>query len=332
MEIALILLAVIFAGVFIWLFSIDGSYHVNKSQVVEASRERVFELVADFKTWPTWSPWLCMEPDAKVNVTNGGLGTGAVNSWVGDLVGTGEIEHLDIVENASILQEIRFIKPFKSKSEVYWRFTEVDGGCEVTWGMRGKMPFFFKFMAKQMEPWIGMDYERGLKMIKDFIEKGKIDSEVKIDGVATLDGFDYIAIRETCPMYEVGPSMKATFAKINELCEKEGVESDSAFSIYHKFDFTDPECTYSSGVPVNQAIVLDGEFYKETYPTIKAVKVTFKGDYEHLGNGWAAAYSYARYKRLKVNKKIDPIEIYLNDPSNETDPANWLTAIYIPVK
>jgi predicted transcriptional regulator YdeE len=300
--------------------------------VITVPKEKAYELISDYKTWKSWSPWLCMEPDAIVTISNDGIGVGAINGWVGSLVGSGEIEHLELDENKAIKQEIRFIKPFKSKSEVYWQFKDVDGGCEVTWGMKGAMPFFLKFMAKQMEPWIGMDYERGLKMIKDLIEKEKIDSEFTIEGVSDLDSFKFVAIKETCLMEEVGPSMKEAFGKINSLCENEKVEPEMAFSIYHKFDFTDPECTYSSGVPVTGELAVGDEFYKSEYPKIKAVKVLFKGDYEHLGNAWAAAYNYLRYKKLKANKKIDPIELYLNDPTKETDPANWLTAIYIPIK
>lgn len=332
MEIVLVLIAVAIAGVLIWLASIDGSYHVKKSITINATQEKVYALVADFKTWPSWSPWLCMEPNAEVKVTKNGIGSGAVNSWSGSLVGVGEIEHLILDDSASIRQEMRFVKPFNSKSEVYWQFDQADGGCLVTWGMKGKMPFLFRFMARQIEPWIGMDYERGLKMIKDLIEKGKIDSVITIDGISQLDGFEFVAIKQTCPMYEVGTSMKESFAKVNALCAEKGIDVQSAFSVYHKFDFTDPDCTYSSGVPLSETLSVDGEFYQSKYPTIKAVKVTFKGDYEHLGNGWAAAYSYLRYKRLKINKKIDPIEVYLNDPTKEADPANWLTAIYIPIK
>ncbi|MCG8580803.1 MAG: GyrI-like domain-containing protein [Bacteroidales bacterium] len=332
MSIALIALGVIVLGLVIWLLSMDGTYHVKKSMIIKAPKEKAYALVSDYKTWKAWSPWLCMEPDAKVSITNDGIGVGAVNGWVGDLVGSGEIEHLELKENESIQQEIRFIKPFKSKSEVYWQVNDAEEGCELTWGMKGAMPFFLKFMAKKMEPWIGMDYERGLKMIKDLLEKGKIDSEVSIEGVSELEGFKFVGLKETCPMYEVGPSMKEAFGKINALCESEKVEPEMAFSIYHKFDFTDPECTYSSGVPIKNAINAGNGFYTSEYPDIKAVKVLFKGDYEHLGNGWASAYSYVRYKKLKVNKKVDPIEIYLNDPAKETDPAQWLTAIYIPIK
>ncbi|MCT4643783.1 MAG: SRPBCC family protein [Carboxylicivirga sp.] len=332
MEIVLIVVGIILLGVIIWLVSLDGSYHVKRSMKIKTPIATAYDLVSDYKTWKSWSPWLCMEPDAKVDITQDGKGVGAVNSWVGDLVGSGEIEHLELKENESINQEIRFLKPFKSKSKVYWTFAETENGCEVTWGMEGAMPFLFKFMAKKMEPWIGMDYERGLKMIKDLLEKGSIASKVSIDGISSLDGFKFVAIKETCPMYEVGPSMKETFAKIHELCGSENIENETAFSIYHKFDFTDPECTYSSGVPINKEINISDTFYKDSYPKIKAIKVTFKGDYEHLGNGWSAAFSYMRYKKLKMNKKIDPIEIYLNDPKKETNPEDWLTAIYIPIK
>ncbi|WP_430810215.1 MULTISPECIES: SRPBCC family protein [unclassified Carboxylicivirga] len=332
MGVVLLVIGIIVLLIIIWLMSIDGSYHVKKSIEINVSRQKAYAQIADFTSWPLWSPWLCMEPGARVEVTQDGKGVGAVNRWEGKLVGIGEIEHLNLNESESIDQEIRFVKPFKSRSEVYWRFNVVGEGCEVTWGMRGKMPFLFKFMAKKVAPWIGMDYERGLKMLKDLLEKGHIASSVRIDGVTSLDAFDFLAIKASCPMANVGESMKATFARISTFCDDKALNVDSAFSIYHKFDFSDPECTYSSGVPLSSVIRPGEGFYTDRYPEIKAVKVTFKGDYEHLGNGWAAAFMYLRTQKLKLNKKVDPIEIYLNDPSQEPDPANWETAIYIPIK
>ncbi|MBK3519822.1 SRPBCC family protein [Carboxylicivirga marina] len=80
MIIALIVIGVIIIGLFIWLLSIDGSYHVKKSMVVNTSKEKAFQLVSDFNTWQAWSPWLCMEPEAKVTISNNGVGIGAVNA------------------------------------------------------------------------------------------------------------------------------------------------------------------------------------------------------------------------------------------------------------
>lgn len=329
----LIVIGTIVLGLIIWLAFIDGSYYVTRSTELNVSKEKAFELISDFKSWKSWSPWLCMEPNAKVNITNGGTGVGACNSWVGELVGSGEIEHTKIKTNQSIDQEIRFIKPFKSRSDVFWKFEGNDNSSIVTWGMKGKMPFFFKFMAKNMEPWIGMDYERGLKMIKDLLENEQINSSIKIDGQSIIPATHFIGLKAQCPMNEVGESMKNTFNTLNEYSEKQQIESTKALSVYHDFNFTKPNCEYSAGICIAEASPVNhNQLYNGHISEQKAIKVTFTGDYKHLGNAWSAAYAYARYKKLKVKKSIDPVEFYLNDPKQETDPAKWETEVYLPIK
>ncbi len=333
MWILLVVIVATLLGGIIWLLTIDGSYHVKKSVLIKATPEEVYQAVADFNTWTIWSPWLCMEPTAEVTISADEKSQGAVYAWVGKMVGSGEIEHKQLDTNTFIDQQIRFHQPFKSQSDVYWEFESAGEGTKVTWGMRGKMPFFFRFMAKQMEPWIGMDYERGLKMLKDYLEKGSIASHISIEGIAEFPETHYVGIKVTCPMDEVGPSMKKSFTALGEFCANEAITYDKAFSVYHKFDFTDPECTYTSAVPVVAGFTVSNEaFYAGRIPALKAVKVVFTGDYEHLGNGWSAAYSYLRYKKLKQNKTIDPLEVYITDPLAEPDPAKWITEIYLPIK
>lgn len=333
MWIVLIVIAAIVLGALIWLLTIDGAYHVKKTKIINAEPEAVYQTVADLNTWTIWSPWLCLEPSADVNVSGDGKTTGTIYAWNGEMVGAGEIEHKQLDKNQFIDQEIRFFRPFKSQSEVYWQFEKIGESTKVTWGMKGKMPFFFRFMAKQMEPWIGMDYERGLKMLKDHLEKGTIASDIKIVGIEEFPETNFVGIKVTCPMDEVGTSMKKSFEVLSDYTGNEELTYDRALSIYHKFDFTDPECTYTSCIPVaDDFVVTNDQFYKGKIPAIKALKVVFTGDYEHLGNGWSAAYSYLRYKKLKMNKSMDPLEVYVNDPQEEPDPAKWVTEIYLPIK
>ncbi len=330
---ALVIFGAVILGLIIWLASIDGSYNVTRSIDVNVSKEKAFELVSDFKTWSSWSPWLCMEPNADVTITKDGQGEGAVNSWVGELVGSGEIEHIKIDSENSIDQDIRFIKPFKSQSKVYWKFEDKGETSIVTWGMKGKMPFLFKFMAKNMEPWIGMDYERGLKMIKDILETGKVDSSIKIDGKENIPSTHFIGLKASCPMNDMAPSMKTSFSTIKSYTEKHQIQYNNALSVYHDFDFTKTDCEYSSGVSIPSAIPIDhSDIYNGHVEEQKAVKITFTGDYKHLGNAWSAAYAYARHKKLKVKKSVDPVEFYLNDPTKEPDPSKWVTEVYLPIK
>ncbi|MEZ6060927.1 MAG: SRPBCC family protein [Planctomycetaceae bacterium] len=62
-------------------------FHVQRSITIDASPEEVFDRVADFGTWTTWSPWLCAEPDAEVKVSEDSSSEGSVYSWSGQIVG-----------------------------------------------------------------------------------------------------------------------------------------------------------------------------------------------------------------------------------------------------
>ena len=237
------------------------------------------------------------------------------------------------MDQSSLEQEIRFIKPFKSKSDVFWFIEDKEDASTITWGMKGKMPFFFKFMAKNMEPWIGMDYERGLKMIKDLLEKGSIASQINIHGVDQIPEAKYLGLKASCKMQDVGSSMQKTFGQLHEYTDSNAIETNKALAVYHNFDFKNPNCEYTAGVVTDADIKNTGsELFISKTNSQKAVKVIFTGDYNHLGNAWSAAYAYARNKRLKVKKGADPIEFYLTDPQKEPDHSKWITEVYLPIK
>ena len=39
---------------------------VTRSTIIDAPIEKVFSTLNDFSTWTSWSPWLIMDPEAKV--------------------------------------------------------------------------------------------------------------------------------------------------------------------------------------------------------------------------------------------------------------------------
>ncbi|MFC2087107.1 GyrI-like domain-containing protein [Bacteroidota bacterium] len=317
----------------IWMASLKGSYHIRRSRIMKQPIDNVWPMVYDLRNWVKWSPWLSAEPTAKINYKGREEGEGAMYDWQGELVGSGEMEHLKIKENKRIDQEVRFTKPWKSKSGVYWEFEKKEEGVEVTWGMKGKMPFLFRFMTRQMEPMIGMDYERGLKMMNELLEKGKVSSHIEIEGVVDSQEISYIGQRTSSKKDEISSSMQKIIGDLSTYAKEKQLEPVSVISVYHTFDFPKDDIDYTSGIEVPEDTPLDKEeFHKGKIPATKAVKVIFKGDYENLPNGWSAAFSYQRYKKLKMNKKIAPFEIYRNNPGEVPNPDDWITEIYIPVK
>ena len=81
-------------------------FSVAKSINIDASPERVFEIVSDFGTWRKWSPWLCAEPEAKVIVSDNPNSVGSQYTWTGKVVGEGKISHAQLVPGKHIEEQL----------------------------------------------------------------------------------------------------------------------------------------------------------------------------------------------------------------------------------
>ncbi|MEO1999801.1 MAG: GyrI-like domain-containing protein [Planctomycetaceae bacterium] len=307
-------------------------YHVQRSIQIETTPERVFETIADFRTWRMWSPWLCAEPEARVDVTDDASSVGSLYSWQGEIVGQGEIEHRELQPGRLIVDEIRFRKPFRSKSEVTFEMDSHTSGTRLTWQMRGNLPWFLFWMRSQMEVFIGMDYERGLKMIKEWLETGKIHTETTIRGVESVGPLRMVGVRKRCAIYDVGSSMETAFTELEAKLHHSGLSPDGQrMSVYHKFDMRAGTFDYTSGVVVPESAgAVPDDFSSWSIPAMRALRVDHVGSYDHLGNGWSAAHQYARYKKLKQSR-VGTFEVYRNSPDTTAADA-LLTEIYMPLK
>jgi len=136
----LFLLIAIVAGS-IYLATLDGSYDVKRSRIIEAQPEVVFNDLNDYKNWQEWGPWY--EEDSTIVATypENTVGEGASYSWMSE-DGEGEMRTLKVDKPKSLDQEIIFKTPFgPMRSDVYWILEKVDEGTNLTWGMKGEMSF-----------------------------------------------------------------------------------------------------------------------------------------------------------------------------------------------
>lgn len=304
--------------------------HVVRSIEIESSPEQVFDAVADFGSWTTWSPWLCADPDAKVTVSDDPKSVGSTYTWDGDVVGAGEIEHVMLESPTLIKQDLRFLRPFKSTSHVLFELQPVESGTKISWTMDGSLPWFLFWMKGQMETFIGMDYERGLKMLKEYVETGTVLAKTQVVGVIEIPAMTVVGVRKSCRFDEIGPSMTAAFEEVGQkLSEFDVTPTGPCCSIYHKMDVNKRTFDYTNGFPVDDPV--PPSLITWHCPSMRALKVEHHGPYDNLGNSWSAAYQVARYKKLKIDKRVDAFELYTNDPA-VTAPADLLTEIYVPIK
>ncbi|MEP0348991.1 SRPBCC family protein, partial [Rhodopirellula bahusiensis] len=93
------------------------AFHIQRSQTIDADVSDVFNAVTDYSTWTRWSPWLQVDPEAEVTVSDPPNAMGATYHWKGELVGEGSMTHRELQpprnssSNASMLADLAFVKP-----------------------------------------------------------------------------------------------------------------------------------------------------------------------------------------------------------------------------
>ena len=302
--------------------------HVERSIKINATKENVIQTLTDFETWKAWSPWLLMDENPSVTISQDGKNY----QWKGKRTGEGKMEMLE-VGDSSIQIDLNFIKPYKSQADVRFDISEAGDATEVTWVMDSSWPFFLFFMKKAMMAYLGSDYERGLAMLKSYIESGTVFSRLDFKGESTFAGGRYIGIQTDCTMDEVGAAMAGDFGKMREhQGELEQVVNGPAFSIYHKWDLVNNRISYTAALPVSEVPgSLTTGMISGAIPETRIHTVRHTGPYHHLGNAWATLYSMQRNKEFKLNKQVDPFEIYLNNPM-EVPENELITDVNMAIK
>jgi len=307
------------------------AFHVARSIVIDVPIQIVRESLIDYRQWPIWSPWLITEPETKVNFSAEQSKAGASYDWSGDLTGKGEMT-LKTIADKKLEMDLQFLIPFKSFAEVSFDLQEKDGSTHVTWGLNSKLPFFMFWMINKMKVFIGMDYERGLKMLKEYLETGVVASKININGITTFEPQQYIGIARECSIEEMSSVMSDNFKKLYDFIQDNNLDLKAApFTIYNTFDIFKQRSNFISAIPVESHINTSSPFISGEIKGGKGLKVTHIGSYQNLGNAWATAISYARNKKIKTQKSPMGIEYYLNDPM-ETLPEELITEVIVPLK
>ncbi|MCC9644015.1 SRPBCC family protein [Rhodopirellula sp. JC740] len=317
------------------------AFHIQRSQCIDADVQDVYDAVVDYSTWTRWSPWLQVDPEAEVNVSEPSNKIGATYHWNGELVGEGSMTHSQLeppknaASKASMKADLAFIKPFKSESKVEFEIEPMmtDGrpGSKITWHMRGKLPWFLFWMKSMMEVFVGMDYERGLLMFKQFVETGEVLSKLEIQGVVNEPERMVIGQRGGCTMDDLGEHMTATLNRVKPHYDSSDARVHDWASLYHTTsDLRKRWFDYTAGYLADAGTPVPNDCVADIAPAGKFLLVRHIGDYAHMGNAWSGGIQYIRYKKLKMAKAVG-YEIYRNDPET-TETKDLITDVYIALK
>lgn len=303
---------------------------IQKTIAINAKPEDVFAQLSDFNHWKSWSPWLIAEPEATITVAEDGKSY----HWLGKVVGEGKMAITDEMPPFKLSSEIHFIKPFNSFARTHFELAPEGDSTRVQWAMDSRLPFFMFWMKKSMEYFIGTDYERGLKMLKNKVEDGAVQSKLTFPGAVAQPAMHYVGIKTTCPMDQIPQCMRKDYEKLlNAVYGPYPDEvSGAPFSIYHKWKPLKNKATYTAAIPLKSIPdTLRAQFTVGFLPAMKVHKIGHQGPYRYVDNAWAAQMMYQRSKQFKSRFKYAPMEVYLNSPK-DTPETELQSEICFPAK
>ncbi len=174
LKIVLLVIALLIAGVLIFAATKPDVFRVERKAVIQASPEKVFTLINDFRQWGPWSPWEKKDPAMKRSFGAATTGMGATYAWEGNKdVGQGSMEIVDSAAPSRIRLKLDFVQPFEAHNVVTFTLTPQGKATELGWAMEGPTPYFAKIIHVfiDMDAMVGKDFEAGLANLKSIAEQ-----------------------------------------------------------------------------------------------------------------------------------------------------------------
>jgi effector-binding domain-containing protein len=332
LKIVTIILIVILAIFLIPPLFMPSEMYVEKSLVLKAQPEVIWDQVNCLNKWEAWDLW---HQDTNMTGYYEGpeCGVGAKNIWKYKNVDDGGTQ--TIVESREyeyVKTLLDFQKMGTADAEIFLEKTE--GGTKVTWNIRSDSPYPIGrwIITTMVKPEVGKSYEKGLKNLNELTMNMKPKAKFKTGEVKVVEVNSQMAIgiKVESGMENMSEMMGSSFGKLMDYIGKSGAQpAGMPFAIWYQWQDS-AKFIYECAIPVASKLKGEGDIrFFNTYRG-KAVTAEHWGNYDTSGNSWEAVMKYVEDNKLEANG--DPYEVYVTDPATEPNPEKWLTVLYHPVK
>ncbi|MTI20876.1 hypothetical protein E1176_07575, partial [Fulvivirga sp. RKSG066] len=300
---------------------------------INASPSTIYSELNGFETYNEWSVWYEKDPAAKYTIEGPDTGVGAKFLWESDSsdVGNGSMTIEEVEENKMILYRMQFGFP----GEQFARFIiepEGSGASKVTWTYEEKPASFGKAMYAfmDMEDFLGPDYEKGLKKLKDYIEsKYEANSNISLINAEPINYLGIEATVENPTPDNISTKMAEVYGTLMNHMQQSGTEmTGMPLSVYTVME--EDKIGMICGMPVAEGTTVEHEEIKAMrIEGGKSIKAIHMGNYSELSSTYDEIKAYMATNNLEEGG--NPYEIYITDPGEVTDTTQWVTHVFYPV-
>lgn len=325
----------LFALLIIVGFALPRTHQVEVSTEIDAHPATVFALVNDFRRHALWSPLTHTDPNARILYSGANRGTGAIMTWDGTIVGSGNqlitesrpFEYVGIAMSPG--------EPGEARS--WFRLTPGVGTTLVAWGFEADygLNIVGRYFASMLGGVVARDFDSGLAALKELAESlpAADFSDIEIEHIV-VDASDiaYLPATSRPEPSAIAEAMgKAYFQILNFIDENDLTDAGAPLSIMR--DFSGSELAFDAAIPVrglqegtprNSTGVRIGQTYGGA-----VVRVRHIGSYRNLTTTHRKISAYLAAMGIERNGAA--WESYVSDPGNVSE-KDLLTYVYYPIR
>lgn len=213
-----------------------------------------------------------------------------------------------------------------------WEFFLSDKGLVIISYVKFSFGFnpLAKFHAVFDKEQINLDFQHKFDSVKVVLDDLPKIHGVVVDKIMMEDDIWFLSIRDTITQTDMNNAYGKFYEEINQfLITKEFNVSEPPLVIYHSW--TDTLVDIEVGVSIDDSKMIGNSRIKmNRIEKSNVVTAVHYGAYERLPETYFGINEWMRTNKVLV--KGPPWEIYITDPSTESDPKKWETAIFFPIK
>lgn len=309
----LFLILILFIAGSIYVATKEGDYRVEETKIIPAPASLLYKNVQDRDSWN-----LSLKNDGEPN---------------------GFIQTVEAVPISSIQQQLILKSSISDiEMESNWEFEPVEGGTKVTWTVNDDLNFKEKFALTfrdgNLDQLLQPVLLSSLIHLEEVVKGQMEEYSINVDGVTQHGGGFYMYMTTAAHNDEVYVKASDMFDQVNLYMNSNSIlRNGEPFILYNERNENTGTSIFSAAIPTpSQVITPTGSpVLCGMMPAQKVVKITLKGNFKNAPEAWQAGYRYIEENDLDLNKETSPFEIFYTSPSEEENPALWVTEIYLPV-
>lgn len=149
-----------------------SSFTIERSAVIEAPADVVYDHIQSLRAMDEWSPWVRMDPRMKIAYEGPAAGVGARSAWEGPQMGKGRLTITAVKPHQEIEMKLEMLAPMEATNRVHFSLVPTGGATQVTWRMDGENGFVGKAigLVMDMDEMVGVPFEQGLAALATLAE------------------------------------------------------------------------------------------------------------------------------------------------------------------